>query len=247
MKKIALMALCAFLALPLSSSFASALTVPEKLVYNVSWTGVTAAKAVHEVTAQGNDLHIVSTTRSTGWVDTFFTIDDRLESVVARGEGNDRFGRPKSFHQNIKEGKRRVVKDTQFDPRALKVETTDRLKKTGNTDSISSKTFDTLSSIYYVRSLDLVPGKSVYFDIYDTKRLWRTEVKVLRREEVTTPVGTFKTLVVKPIPRADGAKPKTGDLTVWVTDDAQRIPVKIVTKVKVGKITATLVGGSYWN
>jgi hypothetical protein len=52
--------------------------------------------------------------------------------------------------------------------------------------------------------------------------------------------------VVKPILRAEGFFARTGDVTIWVTDDALRIPVKMTTKVKLGKITAMLVGGSYW-
>ena len=245
MKTLALLAICAFLVLPLSVSPASALTVPEKLVYDVSWTGLTAATAVHEVTAKGDELHIVSTTRSSGFLNAFFAVDDRAESVLTRGSG-DRFGSPKSYHQNMKEGSYRALREARFDPQSLKVETKDLLKKTQKIDSISSNTFDSLSCIYYIRSLDLVPGKSVYVDIFDCKRLWKTEVKVLRREEITTRLGRFKTLVVMPLLRAEGQTPRFGQTVVWLTDDSLRIPVKMSTKVKVGKITATLSGGSYW-
>jgi hypothetical protein len=68
----------------------------------------------------------------------------------------------------------------------------------------------------------------------------------LRREEVRTPLGKFKTIMVKPLLKAEGFFARTGDVTIWVTDDERRIPVKMTTKVKLGKITATLVGGSYW-
>ena len=245
MKSLALLAICASLILPLSVSTASALTVPERLVYDVSWTGMSAAKAVHEITAKGDDYHIVATTRSRGMVDSFFSIDDRSEAVLTRSSGG-RFGVPKYYHQKIKEGKHRRLREARFDQQALKVETKDLLKKTEKTDKISPMTFDSLSSTYYIRTLDLVPGKSVFVDIYDGKRLWKTEVKVLRREEITTPLGTFKTLVVKPLLKAEGFVAKSGDITMWLTDDSLRIPVLMTTKVKVGKITATLAGGTYW-
>ena len=64
MKKLTLLAICTFLLVPFSVGRALALTPSERLVYDVSWTGVKAATAVQEVTTKGNDVHIVSTTRS---------------------------------------------------------------------------------------------------------------------------------------------------------------------------------------
>lgn len=227
-----------------------ALAVPpvtnERLVYDISWTGMKAATSVHEVFVKGNDMHIVSTTRSIPWLDSFFKVDDRAESVITRGSG-DRFGTPKYSKNKIHEGKHRRLKEAHFDPQNLKVESYNLLEKSQKVDAISANTYDSLSSVYYVRTLDLVPGKSVYVDIYDFKKLWNTEVKVLRREEITTPLGRFKTIVVKPMMKAEGYFSKSGDITVWLTDDALRIPVQMSTKVKIGKITATIAGGSYWN
>ena len=240
-----LLGLCISLTLLLLLSPAPALSFNERLVYDVSWTGAKAGTAVHEATFKGNEMHIVSTTRSAPWLDAFFKVDDRAESVVTRGSG-DRFGTPKYFRNKINEGSHRRLKEAHFDPQRLKVQAKDLLKNTRKTDAISTTTFDSLSSIYYVRSLELMPGKSVYVDIYDFKRTWNTEVKVLRREEITTPLGRFKTLVVKPELKAEGFFARTGDVTIWFTDDTLKIPVKMTTKVKIGKITVMLSGGSYW-
>ena len=245
MKNLALLALCATLILPLSVSKASALNAPERLVYDVSLTGVKAATTVHEVSVKGDEFHFVSTTRSTSWVNTFFSVNDRSESVLTRGLGNC-FGTPKYYRQKNNQGSHHALREAHFDSLKLRVEGRDLLKKTAKTEAISARTYDSLSCIYFVRSLDLVPGKSVYLDIYDCKRTWSTEVKVLRREEIVTPVGRFNTIVVQPLLKADGETPKSTDLTIWLSDDSLRIPVMMTTKAKVGKITAMLVGGSYW-
>ncbi|HBG08344.1 MAG: hypothetical protein A2075_20000 [Geobacteraceae bacterium GWC2_58_44] len=248
MKKLAQLALCASLLLPLtlSASLASAVNVPERLVYDVSWTGVKSATTVHEVTAHGEEFHMVSTTRSLPWMATFFPVDDRTESVLTRGSG-ERFGTPKFYRQNINEGKYRALREAHFDPVRLSVETKDLLKKTEKREAISPVTYDSLSCIYFIRSLDLVPGKSIHIDIYDAKRLWKAEIKVLRREEISTPIGRFKTLVVQPrLKSSEGKSPRAGEMTVWISDDSLRIPVMMTSKAKLGKITATLVGGSYW-
>lgn len=229
-----------------STSEASSLTVPERLVYDISWTGIKAGTAIQEVTLRDGDLHIVSTVHSAGWLSPIFPVDDRTESVVARGNGSEAIGMPKTYHEKINEGSFHTLKDAHFDPVNLKVFSKDHLKKTEKTDSITAKTFDSLSCIYFVRTSELVVGKSLFVEIYDFKRLWNTEVQVVRHEEIKTPVGKFKTIVVKPLLKSDGFFARTGEVTVWLTDDERRIPVKMTTKVKLGKITATLVGGSYW-
>ena len=162
------------------------------------------------------------------------------------GAGSEHIGSPKAFKERISEGSFHTNKEAQFDLQRLKVSTRDFLKKVEKIDTISTRTFDTLSAIYFVRSVDLVPGRSIFIDIYDCKKLWNTEVKVLRREEIETPLGRFKTLVVRPVLKSEGLFARTGEVTVWLTDDRLRLPVMMTSKVKIGKIKATLVGGSYW-
>ena len=97
MKTYALLVLCTVLVPLLSASTSSALSVPEKLVYEVSWTGLKAGTVVQQVTASGDELHIVSTTRSAGWITPFFPVNDRSESVLIRGAGSEHIGMPKYF------------------------------------------------------------------------------------------------------------------------------------------------------
>jgi len=89
-------------------------------------------------------------------------------------------------------------------------------------------------------------GNTYNIDIFDCKTLWNTEVKVLRREEIETQLGKFKTVVIQPILKSEGIFARSGDMYIWLTDDERRIPVLMKSKVKIGSIAATLVGGSYW-
>ena len=162
------------------------------------------------------------------------------------GSGADPQGRPKLYREKINEGKTHTWKEARFDHKRLKVDTSDFLKKTEKTDPISARTFDSLSSIYFLRSSDLLPGESLFIDMFDCKRLWNTEARVLRREEISTPLGRFKTIVVQTLLKAEGVSTRTGAMTVWLSDDQLRIPVRMTTRLKLGEITATLVGGSYW-
>jgi hypothetical protein len=246
MKTLILLSLCAALLLCPRLGVA-ALTVPERLVYDVSWGGVSAGTAVLEVAAvQDGELQIIYTIRSAGLFDSFFHIDDRTESVLTRGSGGEPYGLPRFYRENIHEGKTRNQKEARFDLAGLKVETKDLLKKTEKTDPISARTYDTLSSIYFMRSAELTLGKPVSIDFYDCKRLWSAQVRLDRREEISAPAGKFKTLVVKTHLKAEGTKPRPDYMTVWLSDDQRRIPVKMAVKMKLGEFTATLTGGSYW-
>lgn len=243
MKSLILLAQTILLLVTLSTSPARALTVPEKLVYDVSWTGIKAGTAVQEVSVQGDELHIVNTIHSSGLASALLSVDDKTESVVPRG---GRSTVPSFFRENINEGKTHSRKEARFDFSSLTVHAKDLVKKTEKTDPITSKTYDTLSSIYFIRSVELALGQSVSFDLYDFKHLWNAEARVVKREKIGTPLGEFKTLKITSELKSNGVPARAGNTTLWLTDDARRIPVKIVTKLKIGEITLTLVGGSYW-
>ncbi len=235
-----------FAVLLLLVSQASAFSIPERLEFEVTYTGIPAGRAVQEVTQVGSEIHIVSTARSADWLNLFFPVDDRIESVLVAGAPPQHIGVPRVYRERIREGGTRYHKEALFDRDKLEVVTKDLLKKTEKNQKITASTYDTMSSFYYFRTVALQVGASTYIDIFDCKKLWNTEVQVLRREEVQTPVGRFKTVVIKPILKSEGIFARTGDMFIWLTDDERRIPVQMKSKVKIGSITATLVGGSYW-
>ena len=62
---------------------------------------------------------------------------------------------------------------------------------------------------------------------------------------MSTKLGSVDTIVIKPLMKSEGIFNRKGDMFIWLTDDERRLPVKMRTKVVVGSITATLVGGEY--
>jgi Protein of unknown function (DUF3108) len=233
-------------ALALLPRCASAFPMPERLEFEISYTGIPAGRAVQEVTQEGNEVHIVSTAKSAAWLRAFFPVDDRIESVLISGAPPLSIGVPRLYRERIHEGWTRFQKDAIFDRQKLEVRTKDLMKNSETTRGITKRTYDTLSSFFYFRSVPLQVGTSYFIDIFDCKKLWNTEVQVLRREVIETPLGRFRTVVIKPLLKSEGIFARTGDMYIWLTDDERRIPVLMKSKVKIGSITATLVGGSYW-
>ena len=225
---------------------ATAFSIPERLEFEISYAGIPAGRAVQEVKQVGDELQIISTAKSADWLKFFFPVDDRIESILISGTPPSKIGVPRLYRERIREGWTRFQKDAVFDRQKLEVNTKDLLKKSETTVKISTVTYDTLSSFFYFRSVPLQIGTSYFIDIFDCKKLWNTEVQVLRREEIETSLGRFKTVVIKPLLKSEGIFARTGEMHIWLTDDERRIPVLMKSKVKIGSISATLVGGSYW-
>lgn len=233
---------CLFVA-TLAGTVHAAGRVPERLVYKLSWTGIPVGTATQEITEDGTVRRIVSTARSNDWLSAFFPVEDRIESVLVKTEPFP--GQSRSFRMQIREGARRRDRELIFFQAAGKAIYHDRIGGERKEIPIVENTYDVYASFYYVRFLDLKVGQPVYLHILDGKELQRIEVQVLRKERVSTPVGEFDTIVVKPLVKPEGVFEGKGGATIWLTDDHRRIPVKAQTKVKVGSVTAILTGGEY--
>ncbi len=223
-----------------------AFALPERLVFEVSWSSIKAGTAVQEIAQIGDAVTITSTAKSADWLSVFYKVDDHMEAVMTKGENGQLFGVPRIYRENLSEGRTRFNKEVTFDHANRTALIVNYLDNSRSNFAITPITYDSLSCFYFARLQNPEIGKSYYVDVFDGKRLHNTEVKVLRREEVETAVGTFKTIVIMPILKTNGIFSKSGDLYIWLTDDERHIPVKMKSKVKIGSITAKLVGGSYW-
>jgi Protein of unknown function (DUF3108) len=223
---------------------ASALTVPEKLVYDMTWTGIKAGTATQEIIDEGDSIRIVSIARSADWISVFFPVEDRVESLLPKVPP-PQLGLPSDFRMKVREGKHRRDKEIIFDHDKGKAHYIDHLNGEKVELEIGKNTYDAYSSFYYIRTLPLQVGKSVFVSILDNKQLWNVEIQVLKKEKLDTILGEVNTILIKPLIKSEGIFQRKGEIYIWLTDDARRIPVKMKTKVTIGSVTATLVGGKF--
>lgn len=244
MKKCTGIGLLFFFIFP-SISFASGFRVPEKLVYDLTWAGIKTGTATLEINSENEKTRIVSTARSADWVSVFYTVEDKIEAELSTPAHPTVPGIPRNYRVRIREGRHRRNKEVVFDSPNHRASFTDHLSGEKKDIEIRDNTLDPLSSFYYIRTLKAEVGKSLYVDILDSKKLWNVEVQVLRKERIRTGLGDFDTIVIKPLLKSEGIFNKRGDMYIWLTDDEKHLPVKMQTKVAVGKVTATLTGGNY--
>jgi len=172
---------------------------------------------------------IVTTANSNSFFSTFYNVDDRVESIIdAIGLFSWR------FEKNLKEGKYRAIRKFSFDQRNHKAE------YNNDTTTVPPYVQDALSVFYYVRTQDLKVGESVFVDHYNDGKLYPMEIKVLKKETITVPAGTFECLVIEPLLQSVGVFKHEGKLKVWLTNDRLGLPVLMKSKVLVGSIVAEL-------
>lgn len=86
---------------------------------------------------------------------------------------------------------------------------------------------DVLSAIYFIRTLPLEVGKTFEVFIGDGGRVYKIPVKVVERRRMKTVLGRVNVLRVNP--ELFGPErlidDEKGEFTMWITDDAQHIPV----------------------
>jgi len=90
---------------------------------------------------------------------------------------------------------------------------------------------DILSAIYFMRTQEMKEGGAILVPISDEGNTYNVEVKVGPREEVKVDAGKFTAVQLDA--KIFGGKfiRRNGELLIWVTDDARRIPVKARIKV----------------
>jgi hypothetical protein len=208
----------------------------EILTFAIRYEFVKAGEATMEVKERaecgnaGECFRIVSTAKSTLPFSLFFEVHDQVESLLDTEELYTW-----RYEKNLKEGNYESHEVVVFDQVNHTATYSD-----GNVVSVPERVQDVLSSLYYVRTMELEVGKSVFIDNHADEKNYPLEVKVLRIEEIDVPAGTYECFVLEPILKASGIFQHKGRLTVWLSTDPSRIPVMMKSKVVIGTINAIL-------
>ena len=218
----------------------------ERLFFHLRWGVISAGEATLEVVsdpsaADTEHFRFVMTARTTPFIDRFYKVRNRMESVT-----DGKMTRSLFFDKNQNEGRSSKVAQVRFDWSRNEscYFSQERCKYTL---LLPPGTFDPLSAFYYVRSLPLEDQFSIERPVTDGKKCILGRAKVLRREMVTVPMGTFDTYLLEPeIEQVGGVfkKSKGAKIYIWVTADERKIPVKLQSKVIIGSFVGELVSAN---
>lgn len=211
-------------------------TAKERLTYQISMFNLPVGSAELEAKNEQGEVRITLKVKSAPAVSGIYPVDDLVETRHIGGN----FILTRIRQQ---EGNFRSDRAFTLMLRDKKVFWIDRLtNRTLNETVPNSDVTDIISGLYYLRNRPLEVSRTETLHVYDSDTYADLPIEVLRRERITLP-GFRKadTIVIKPVMKTDGIFKRTGDVTIWLTDDAHKVPVKVETQISLGKVTVELI------
>ncbi|NVK53614.1 MAG: DUF3108 domain-containing protein [Flavobacteriaceae bacterium] len=214
----------------------------EWLRFKMSYSGFlkagNATLTVKEDTLNGKEVfHVVGKGWTTGIIKWFFKVDDTYQSYFDKTTL-----KPYLFKRNIYEGGYRINREVQFNYTTNTALVKDFKLNTTNTVSIGNIQ-DMMSSFYYLRNHDasqLKDGDEIALDMFLDSQIYPFKLRLLGRETLKTRFGKIKTLRFRPLVQAGRVFKENESVTIWITEDSNKIPIKLVAKLAVGSLRAEL-------
>lgn len=181
--------------------------------------------------------HIVGEGNTNSSYDWIYKVRDRYETYVDTSTLQ-----ALKFIRNVNEGGYKKYQNVVFNKTANTALTNDGVFK------VPACVQDVVSSVFYSRNIDfskLRVNDRIAFSMFLDNEVHEMYIRYLGKETVKTKFGKFNTIKFKPL-LLKGTIFKGGEeMTVWVTDDENHIPVRIESPIVVGKVKIDMM--SYEN
>ncbi|MGH9199900.1 MAG: DUF3108 domain-containing protein, partial [Vicinamibacterales bacterium] len=225
-------------------------TVGERATYGVDWLGgpldlsagtitllVDSPTAEESVALAGAKWSFVATADTAAWVSRFFEAHDRFRTTTDDGL------KPLLHVRRIREGRRHLDRVFLYDRTSRRVRVGENLASAQDDSAtavpLAAGAPDALAGGGYVRALPLSPGFHAELPINDAGQRLAVEFTVRARESVATPAGSFAALKVEP--RFSAGARRQVETTIWITDDARRLPVLVEIAAGFARLRVKLV------
>jgi hypothetical protein len=217
----------------------------EWLNYRVHYGFITAGYAlleIDETNLNDNEVyHVKGEGKTTGISKWFFNVEDYYQTYIDKENEV-----PLRFIRKIDEGG--YTKDIQidFDHQTGRALVHNKKHKTKEHLPFPDDAQDMVSSLYYLRNnLDidqLKNGDEIDMNMFFDKENYKFKLKFLGREIIKTKFGKVACLVFRPYVQSGRVFKEKESLTVWISDDDNKIPLLVKADLAVGSLKATLIG-----
>ncbi len=220
-----------------NSSFNAGETITLKVFYALGKMFIGAGEATFNCSLEkfaGRDVfHIVGDGKTYKAYDWFFKVRDRYETYLDTATLQ-----PLKFIRNVNEGGYKIYNNVVFNQAAHQA-----ISTTG-TYTVPPCVQDVISSIYYARNIDFSrynEGDKIPFAMFLDDQVYNIYVRYLGKENVKTKFGTFRAIKFKPL-LIKGSVFEGGEkMTVWVSDDGNKIPLRIESPISVGSVVVDMI------
>lgn len=198
-----------------------------------------ASLELKEVTKNGKAaFHVNGKGWTTGVAKVFFKVDDNYQSYFDKETKL-----PIHFIRRVDEGGYIISRDKYFDFQKKEVNVKDHKRKTNEIYKISSEVHDMVSSFYFLRNRDFTNfknGDEITINLFFDGETNQFKLKLLDREIINTKFGNVRCLKFRPYVQAGRVFKENESLTVWITDDENKMPIRIKASLVVGALKADL-------
>ena len=221
----------------------SAFTAGEYFKFRIHYGVVNAGYATLEVkdAVRNNKKvhHVVGKGYTTGMTKFFFKVEDLYESYFDKETG-----KPYQFVRKIDEGGYTKNQEGFFNQDNNTVTVKDYKDKSTKTYTVTEHVQDIVSTFYYLRNHPQVDklkvGESISVDMFFDGEVTKFKLKFIGREDIKTKFGTVSTMVFRPYVQAGRVFKEEESLTVWISDDENKLPLRIKASLAVGSLKADL-------
>ena len=183
--------------------------------------------------------HVVGKGWTTGMIKWFFKVKDRYESYFDK-----QTIMPYKFVRNIDEGGHTKDLEIDFDQTNNKAHINDKKNNTKKVIDTKPNIQDMVSTFYYLRNnLDtgkLKVGDEVKIDMFFDEENYGFKLKYLGEETIKTDFGEIESLKFRPYVMAGRVFKEEESLTLWVSKDKNKVPLRIKADLAVGSLRADL-------
>lgn len=205
-------------------------------IFNASYATI----QLNETLWEGKSVfHAKAVGKTTGLARWFFKVDDYYDSYFTKD-----VVRPLYFIRNINEGGYKKHVTIRFDHEGASAKVDDILNNKKGTYTTKPNVQDLISCFYFLRNQfdvsSIKKDEFVVVNLFFDKSNYAFKFKFLGTETIKTKFGYVKTLKFRPYVQSGRVFRSNESITLWVSDDKNKIPIRLQASLRVGSITADL-------
>ena len=186
-------------------------------------------------------FHAVGKGYTVGMAKMFFKVDDNYESYFDKLTS-----KPYQYVRKIDEGGYTKNQEGFFNQETNKILVKDYKNNTEKTINVTENVQDIVSTFYFLRNHPAVDkikiNEYISVDMFFDDEITKFKLKFIGRQDIDTKFGTVPCMIFRPLVQSGRVFKEQESLTVWITDDDNKIPVRIKANLAVGSLKADLDG-----
>jgi len=176
---------------------------------------------------------------NTGLSKIFFRVKDHYQSYFDKETG-----KPYLAVRDVSEGSYKRKQEVHFNENKNQVLFKDFTKEREVFINIPPNVYDVISAFYYLRNHkdidNLKTGQTLDLDMFFDDDLLKFRLKFVGTEHIKTKFGHVSAMVFKPLVLTGRVFKEKESLTIWISNDKNKIPLRVKADLTVGSISMDL-------